>query len=118
MTLRPSLAIGALALCFLTLPCLAGPCSKDIAGMQARIDARLNALAAAGPSAKQSVEAQTHRQPTPRSMASAERELGELSPNTIVKVNEAMERAQKADAAGDDTGCRRALDEVARIIGP
>lgn len=85
--------------------------------MQARIEARLHALAAAGPSAKQSVEAQRHRQPTPGSMASAERQLGELSPSAIVKVNAAMDRAQKADAAGDAAACKQALAEVEQAIG-
>lgn len=118
MTIRHLVVISASALCFLTLPCQAGPCTKDIQSMQARIDAHLGKTAAAGPSAKQSVEAQMHRQPTPGSMASAERKLGELSPSTIVKVNEAMDRAQKADTAGDAAGCRQALDEVARTIGP
>lgn len=117
MMVRQSLVVSASALCLLTLPCQAGPCSKDITRMQARIDAHLGKTAAAGPSAKQSVGAQMHRQPTPGSMANAERELGELSPDMIVKVNEAMDRAQKADAGGDAAGCRQALDEVARAIG-
>jgi len=118
MSAHRMLILSASMLCLLTLPCQAGPCSKDIDSMQARIDAHLGKTAAAGPSARQSVEAQMHRQPTPGSMASAERKLGELSPETIVKVNAAMDRAQKADAAGDQTGCRQALDEVARLIGP
>lgn len=118
MAIRQSLLITASALCLLTPPCQAGPCTKDIESMQARIDAHLGKTAAAGPSAKQSVGAQMHRQPTAGSMANAERQLGELSPETIVKVNEAMDRAQKADVAGDESGCRQALDEVARVIGP
>lgn len=118
MTMRQLFAISASTLCFFTLPCEAGPCTKDIQSMQARIDAHLGKTAAAGPSAKQSVEAQMHRQPTPGSMASAERKLGELSPSTIVRVNEAMDRAQKADAAGEESNCKQALDEVARAIGP
>ena len=28
-----------------------------------------------------------------------------------------MDRAQKADTAGDESGCRQALAEVARLIG-
>jgi hypothetical protein len=109
--------VSASMLCLLTLPCQAGPCTKEIDSMQARIDAQLGKTAAAGPSAKQSVEAQMHRQPTPGSMASAERRLGELSPETIVKVNAAMDRAGKADAAGDDAACKQALAEVAEALG-
>jgi hypothetical protein len=109
--------IASTSLLLPALPCLAGPCIKDIESMQTRIEARLNATAAAGPTAKQSVGAQMHRQPTPGSIANAERKLGELSPSTIVKVKEAMDRARKADAAADESGCRKALEEVARIIG-
>ena len=78
----------------------------------------MGAAAATGPSAKQSVGAQMHREPTPNSIANAERKLGDLSPSTIVKVNAAMDRAQKADNAGDEKGCRQALAEVASAIGP
>lgn len=117
MTVRQRFVMSALTLCFLTLPCQAGPCTKDIERVQAKIDARLHALAAAGPSADQSVGAQMHRQPTPGSMASAERQLGELSPSAIVKVNAAMDRAQKADAAGDAAACKLALAEVEQAIG-
>ena len=117
MTVR-QLLIGSAALFPLALPCQAGPCTKDIEAMQVRIEARLNAMAAKGPSAKQSVGAQMHRQPTPDSIANAERKLGDLSPSTIVKVNSAMDRAQKADSAGDESGCRQALNEVAGLIAP
>ena len=85
--------------------------------MQAKIDARLNALAAAGPSTGQSVGAQMHRQPTPGSIANVERKLGELSVDTIKKVNDAMLRAHNADIAGDKSGCGSALVEVEREIG-
>jgi hypothetical protein len=116
MIIRQFVLIGAAGLLLSTLPCRAGSCSKDIEKMQSRIEARLNAAAAAGPSAKQSVRAQLHHQPTPNSIANVERKLRELSPSTIVKVNDAMERAQKADRAGDKKGCRKALAEVSRII--
>ena len=117
MTVRQVLIVSA-TLLPLALPGHAGPCTKAIVAMQARFDARLNARAAAGPSGKQSLGAQLHRQPTPGSIANAERELGDLSPDTIVKVNAAMDRAEKADAAGDEKGCRKALDEVAAALAP
>jgi hypothetical protein len=115
MTAR--LLIVSASLFLPALPCLAGPCTKDIESMRIRIEDRLNATAAAGPTAKQSTGAQMHRQPTPGSIANAERKLGELSPGTIVTVKEAMDRAQKADAAGDDSGCRKILEQIARSIG-
>ncbi len=117
MTMRQFALFGAAGLLLSALPAQAGPCSKDIVSMQARIDAHLGRAAAAGPSGSQSVGAQLHRQPTPNSIANAERQLGDLSPATIVKVNGAMNRAQKADTAGDESGCRQALEEVARLIG-
>ena len=79
MTVSQLLVIGPFALSLLALPCQAGPCSQDIERIQVLIDAKLNAIAAAGPAADQSTAAQMHRQPTPRSMAQAESKLGELS---------------------------------------
>jgi hypothetical protein len=118
MTIRQLLVISPLVLSLLTLPCQAGPCAKDIDRVQTLIDARLNAVAAAGPSAGQSVEAQIHRQPTPRSMAEAERKLGELSPSTIAKIKEVMARARDADAGGDMAACQQALADAQRELGP
>ena len=54
MTVRQLLVIGPFALSLLALPCQAGPCSKDIERIQVLIDAKLNAIAAAGPTADQS----------------------------------------------------------------
>jgi hypothetical protein len=118
MTVRRLLVISPLALSLLTLPCQAGPCSKDIERIQVLIDTKLNAVAAAGPTTHQSSEAQMHHQPTPRSMAEAESKLGELSPSTIAKVKEAMTRAHKADLADDADGCKRALADVQSQVGP
>jgi len=115
MTVRQLLVVGA-SIFAVSLPAYAGPCSKDIERVQLKLDARLNALAAAGPSAKQSVGAQLHRQPTPRSMADAEHRLGEVSSSAMEKVGDAMARARKADAAGDDSACQRALADVEQAI--
>ena len=118
MTVRQLLVISPFALSLVALPCQAGPCSKDLERIQLLADARLNAIAAAGPTADQSTAAQLHRQPTPRSMAEAEQKLGELSPVAIEKVRDALTRARSADAAGDTVGCQQALAEVEREIGP
>jgi hypothetical protein len=116
MAIRRLLVVSASTLALLTLPCEAGPCSKDIERMQVDIDVKLNALAAAGPSEKQSVDAQMHRQPTPRSFAEAESKVGDLPPSAIEKVKDAMDRARKADAAGDKTACESALHDAGRLI--
>ena len=96
----------------------AGPCSPEIDSMLARIDARLEAKAAAGPSAKESAGALVDRQPTPSSIARAEESLGEVSTETVAAVKQAMGRAHAADSAGDKNACEQALAEVQRLIGP
>ena len=95
----------------------AGPCSPEIDRTQVRIDAKLNARAAAGPIARESTAATTHRQPTPGSIAAAEERLGEVSAEKIAAVTQAMKRARAADSAGDKSACEQALLEVQRTIG-
>jgi hypothetical protein len=95
----------------------AGPCSRAIDRMQARIDARLEAAAGAGPMAPVSSGAYLHRQPTPDSIAAAEARLGEVSPQTIAAVRAAMIRARDADGAGRKRACRQALADVRRAMG-
>lgn len=96
----------------------AGPCSGDIEKMQGRIDAALQAKAAAGPTAKEGTFAGMSEQPTPRSMASAEVKLGELSQQTVNAVRQAMAKARAADGVGDSSACASALAEVQRAISP
>jgi len=95
----------------------AGPCSDQIDAMQARIDARLEAKAAAGPTAKQGVAAGMSVQPTPRSIAAAEEKLGDVSAQTVAVVREGMARARAAEAAGDASACEKALADVQRVVG-
>ena len=115
--IRASSLFGAVTFALFSLPCEAGPCAKDIELMQVRLDAWLDAKAAAGPSAQQSVGAQLHRQPTPGSIENTERKLGDLSMNAVDMVKAIMVRARKADADGDAAGCQSALAELDRDIG-
>ena len=85
--------------------------------MQAAIDARLEAKAAAGPAARESTAATMNRQPTPESIAAAEARLGEVS-HRIEAVAAAMARARDADRVGDKSACEQALADVQRAIGP
>jgi hypothetical protein len=111
--------VCAIIFCFfLASPCYAGPCAQDIHEVQIKIDQKLNAIAAAGPTQKQSKAAQMHRQPTPRSMAKSEVKGHELSPTEIEKVKNAMERARAADAAGNKGVCDQALAQARKYIGP
>jgi hypothetical protein len=84
--------------------------------VRADIDAKLNTLSAAGSSEKQGVGAQMHRQPTPHSIAEAESKTGSLTPSIIQKITDAMDRARKADAAGDKAACESALNDAEGLI--
>src|SRR5712691_7299078 len=118
MTIHRILALSAAALALSTLPSHAGPCSQKIDRMQARVDAKLEAVARKGPSAPESSEARLHRQPTPGSIAAAESKLGEMSSRTVEAIKTAMARARDADRAGDKSACERALADVQRAIVP
>ena len=112
MTAPRLLVFGAIAFIASVSASYAGPCMDDIDKMQARIDAKLEAKAAAGPTGRQ-VGASTHVQPTPRSIAAAEEKLGEVSAETVAAVRQAMLRARAADSAGDKNACEQALADVA-----
>jgi hypothetical protein len=96
----------------------AGPCSQGIVRVQAHFDAKLQANAAAGPSARESVAATMNRQPTPESIATEEAKLGEMPPEIVEKVEAGMAQARDADRAGDESTCEQTLADVQRILGP
>jgi hypothetical protein len=117
ITLRV-LVFAAMAVAASASTTYAGPCSNQVDAMQARIDAKLEAKAAAGPTAKQGVAAGMSMQPTPASIAAAEEKLGEISPKKIQAIKRGMARARVADKVGDLRACRKALAAVQRAIGP
>jgi hypothetical protein len=96
----------------------AGPCSANIDAMQTRIDAKLEAIAAAGPTAKEGTMAGMSNQPTPHSIAAAEVRFGEIKRQTVRTIRRAMSRARAADAAGKGRRCARELAVVQRVLGP
>ena len=118
MTIKRLIVLSAVAIAASISTAYAGPCSPEIDGMQARVDARLAAKSAAGPSAKESAEALVHRQPTPGSIARAEESLREMSAETAAAVKQALDRARTADNADDRNACQQALAEVQRLISP
>jgi hypothetical protein len=118
MAAQRLLAFGIIAFAASISTSYAGPCSEEIANMMALIDAKLEAKAAAGPTAREGVGAGMSDQPTPRSMATAEEKLGEVSPQTVDAVRQAMLRARAADSAGDKNACEQALADAQRAIGP
>ena len=117
ITLRV-LVFGAMAVATSASAAHAGPCSDRIDAMQARIDAKLEAKAAVGPTAKEGVAAGMGVQPTPASIAAAEEKLGEISPKKLKAIKRGMARARVADKVGDLRACRKALAAVQRVLGP
>jgi hypothetical protein len=87
----------------------AGPCTTQISKLEQQI--KLSAAnPIVGPTASQTVGAQLHHQPTPGTVERAETKAN-------ADADAAIERARKADAAGDASGCRRALVEARRLYG-
>ena len=103
---------AAIALAITTLPgvsgsAAAGPCTTEIAQTEAALDA-----VKSSPGAHQSLSAQLHRQPTPRSIADAR----ERAATDEQHDRAALERARDADARGDEAACWKALAEAQRGI--
>ena len=94
----------------------AGPCSPEVTQIQNLIDAKIHAKAGAA-TAPESTAAKMHHQPTPSSIAAAEAEHGQLSPEEFTAVNAAMAQALKADGAGDRSACEQALADAKRLLG-
>jgi hypothetical protein len=96
----------------------AGPCLDEIGTMQAKIDGKLEAIAAAGPPATaEAMEGPNSDQPTPRSIAGVEERMGEIRPQTVQAIQQGMARARAADSNGDKAACEQALAEVQRNLG-
>ena len=94
----------------------ARPCSKDIDRTQARIDAKVESIAAAGPFVPPSLGAGMSVQPTPFAMAEVEERMGEISRNKLDIVRDSMAKARAANAAGNERAGARALAEVRREL--
>jgi hypothetical protein len=108
--------LGAVALAASASASYAGSCADDIDRMQARIDARLEAIAAAGPFVPAGVSAGMGVQPTPFAMATVEEKMGEISRNKVDAVREAMARARAANTAGNYKTCEKALADARRLM--
>ena len=94
----------------------AGACAEAIDLAQSQIDARIDTVAGAGPSAPESRAATTHHQPTPGSIVAEEIRLGEGAKTQAALA--ALARARIADNAGDKSACESALAEVEIAIRP
>ena len=112
---RSTLAVAALAASMSAA--YAGPCSPQITEVQSLIDAKIHAKASGAVAAPESTAAKMHHQPTQSSVAAAEVEAGQLSPEEFTAVKAATARAREADGAGDRSACEQALADVKRILG-
>jgi hypothetical protein len=103
--------LAAIALAGGVLAAQAGPCTKQILEVEAQIRSA-QALQPGGGRAErpQSVAAQLHRQPTPQSVETA---LNDANAEGIAALN----RAKKADAAGNAGECANALTETRQLYG-
>jgi hypothetical protein len=116
MTITLRVALSALVVIAPLSAAHAASCSDDIDRMQARIDAKVEAIAAAGPFVPTSVSAGMGVQPTPFGMATVEERMGELKRNKVDAVHNAMAQARAANAAGNRKACAKALAEVRHIM--
>jgi hypothetical protein len=114
-TIHQLLVLGATALALSTQPSRAGPCAQDVDRAWLQVDATIQARIAAGRSAPQSMIALLHHQPTPSSIAAAEKTLGEgWSPMEAAIT--ALTRAHEADRSDDRSACEQALAQMQRAI--
>jgi hypothetical protein len=112
MTVRRLTGAAGLALILSAAPAHAGPCTDRIYQTDLAAARVLDSAAAQGRPATESAFATMHRQPTPGSIASAEEQAGDLTPDKMQAITEAMDEARHADDAGDRAGCEKALDKV------
>ncbi len=94
----------------------AASCGSEIDKVQAQVDARLEAIAAASPGAAETRAARLHRQPTPASIAAAERGLrGDARARHALAD---LKKARRAEAHGDAKACARAVAEARAALAP
>ena len=119
MKISTMLALSAVTLAASISATLAGPCTVEIDAMEARINAVLDARAAAGPGAQeQATVAGRHVQPTLHSVENVEAKIGDIAPETVELIRDGMARARAADVVGNDVACKEALAKVQGAIGP
>jgi len=103
-----AIGVSIFGVLFVAVPAaVAGPCTAQIAQLEQQISVT-PAGPETGPTADQSVGAQLHHQPTPSAVAHAERKAN-------ADADAALDRAHKADDAGDAAGCAAALREARRL---
>jgi hypothetical protein len=104
---RARLVLMTSALLALGVGCAqAGPCSADIAKIEKALNAPNSPF---GPTGRQTVGAQTGRQPTPSSMARAEQKAGS-------HYQAALTKAQTLDNQ-NNPACKKAVKKLKALVG-
>jgi hypothetical protein len=116
MMVRQAMAAPGLALVLIAAPAHAGPCTDRIYQADLAVSKLLDAAAAQGRPAAESTFATMHRQPTPATVAGAEASAGDLTPDQVQAITDALDVARTADDAGDRAGCEKALSEADRML--
>jgi hypothetical protein len=116
MIVRQAAAAAGMALTLGAGSAHAGPCTDRIYQTNLDVAKLLNSAAAQARPARQSTFATMHRQPTPGSIATAEQQAGSLTDDEVQAITEAMDEARRADEAGDQEGCEKALSDVDRLL--
>ena len=109
-------AIIAAALIVVASSAQASPCAAEIDKVQARIDAKIDAIAGNGRAGVETRAARLHHQPTPASIAAAEQRLHESAGTK--RALAALTRARKADRAGQAGACEKDLAAARAAIAP
>lgn len=88
----------------------AASCSHEIDRTQATVDAKIDAIAAKDPGVAESRSARLHRQPTPASIAAAERH--QRGDARVERALRALAHARAANRHGDLSGCFAAVAQA------
>lgn len=108
------LLLSATLAAFVMTAANAGPCTVEIDKVQAQVDAKIDAIAASGRTGTETRAARMHYQPTPESIAAAERRLHESQ--GVNRALAALAQARKADAADKASACEKALSQARAAI--
>jgi len=95
-------------------PVQASSCGGAIDKVQRQVDKRIDAIAKTDPGVRESRAALLHYEPTPASMAAAERGLkGDAG---VKRALAALKQARMAEAKGDTQACEAAVAEARAAI--
>ena len=92
----------------------AGPCTAKITRLRARVDDAIDAHAGAGPFGREGLRATRSWQPTPKSIAHADKRVSGWKGG--LRAIRALQRAREADRSGDAETCQKELLAAKRAL--